>query len=308
MQISPCKLLRQLLYLDRTELTQELFLDSWTVKDVLAHIGAWDRWEHRQMERLMAGKRPERVGPESFNDVVVAQWRDEPLSAVVEEVRAARRTWLTWLDGIADGEFFRHRPRRDWDWTFPNTLKVQWEHDAEHAAQIAAWRRGRGSEHDVGPKPLLIGALEAARRELLTAAARVPVEVRTSRPVCGVWTLHNLVGHLADWEHVGVAGLRMMAEGRAPDVEEVSDIDAWNRERVEARRHQTWDDVWTDLHQIRAELMAVLKGMGQERLPCWYHFPWGGNGTAYDWLTAFVTHDSNHAQDIRKELEGSAPA
>lgn len=117
-----------------------------------------------------------------------------------------------------------------------------------------------------------------------------------------VWTLKDLLGHLADWERVDVEGLRDMAPGRPPDAEEVTDIDGWNHERVEARRSQPWDDTWADLHDTRAELIHILQGMVQERLHRRYRFPWGAEGTANDWLTAFVTHDSDHARDSREAL------
>jgi uncharacterized damage-inducible protein DinB len=296
------ELFHQLLRLDQSKLSREPFLDSWTAKDLLAHLAAWDRWEHAQMERMVAGDPPEEVATDAFNTLVVAESRDQSLTEVVEEVRDARASWIAWLHDLPDDAFYQRRPHHGWDWAFPNCLRIQWEHDAEHAAQVAAWRRGCSSEHGTGPKSILLAALEAARRELLSAAARVPAEARASREVCGIWTLKDLLGHLADWEEVGVEGLRMMAQGRPPDVEEVTDIDGWNREHVAARRNQPWDQVSADLHETRSELAAVLKGMSEERIPRWYRFPWGARGTAYDWLVVFVTHDRDHARDLREIL------
>ncbi len=83
---------------------------------------------------------------------------------MVQELRAARSAWLTWLDGISDEVFFRRRPHHGRDWSFPHSLRVVWEHDAEHAAQIEAWRRASGSGSGVGPKLVLLDALEGARR------------------------------------------------------------------------------------------------------------------------------------------------
>ena len=296
------KLLAGLLGLDRRALTEEAFLDDWTVKDALAHIAAWDRWEHRQMRRMAAGESPNDVAVDAFNAVVVNQWRERALSEVVGELENARAAWVGWLRDLPEETFFASRPFDEWDWAFPNCLEVQWQHDAEHAAQIAAWRQAHGFEHQVGPKCVLLAALEAGREGLLTASALIPPRDRTLRLVCGVWTLKDLLGHLADWEQVGVEGLRLMARGRTLSMEHVDDIDAWNREHAEARREQPWSKVWSDLHETRRALVKALEPMVQGDLSRLYQFPWGPEGTAYQWVAAFVEHDREHAQGLREVL------
>jgi hypothetical protein len=39
----------------------------------------------------------------------------------------------------------------------------------------------------------------------------------------------DVLAHVADWEWVGVEGLRHMAAGQSPQVEHIADIDAWNQ-------------------------------------------------------------------------------
>jgi hypothetical protein len=221
---------------------------------------------------------------------------------VVVELEDARASWLAWLRDLAGPVFFQSRPFHDWDWAFPNCLKIQWEHDAEHASQIAAWRQAHAFKIDIGPRAVLLAALRAARVELLTASAVVPPEDRASRRVCGVWSLKDLLGHVADWEQVGVGGLRLMARGRAPDVGCIEDIDAWNQQHAEARRGQPWEDVWADLHGTRDKLMEILEGMTRADLARSHPFPWGPQGTAYQWVSVFATHDREHARDVREEL------
>jgi len=160
--------------------------------------------------------------------------------------------------GIAE----RERSFQDCDWSFPGCLEVQWRHDAEYAGQIRAWREARGWKGQTGPKAVLLAALNAARDELLAAAVLVSSEERASHPVCGAWTLKDVLGHVADWEWLGAEGLRHMAAGHAPQVEHVEDLDAWNQAHVEARRSQPWEEVWADLHAARRSLLEVLQGSG----------------------------------------------
>jgi len=60
--------------------------------------------------------------------------------------------------------------------------------------------------------------------------------------------------------------------------------------------------VWDDLNRTRRALMEVLGGMDERQLAPRYPFPWGVEGTPYDWLGVFVGHDREHARDF--DLEG----
>jgi hypothetical protein len=199
---------------------------------------------------------------------------------------------------MPDEEFHR---LRDMGWGETSVRQwTQWRarHDAGHAADLAAWREAQELEGTAGPKCVLAAALSAAREELLAAAALVSPEDRASLAVCGDWTLKDLLAHVADWEWVGVDGLRDMAAGRSPQVEHIADIEAWNQAHYGARRDQPWDDVWSDLHAAREQLLEVLEGMGQAELARSFRFPWGPEGTAYDWVSVYLTHDREHARDL----------
>jgi uncharacterized damage-inducible protein DinB/predicted RNase H-like HicB family nuclease len=136
-------LLRPLAGLEEVRLTEEPVLGDWSVKDVLVHVAAWDRWQDQAMRSLLAGGVPDFAESEDvdvFNARAVAQWRDRSLAEVMAELRAARSTWVAWLHGLSEEAFFRPRSVESWDWSFPTCLADQWQHDAEHAQQLAAWR------------------------------------------------------------------------------------------------------------------------------------------------------------------------
>jgi uncharacterized damage-inducible protein DinB len=296
-------LLEQFIGLDERMLTEVPVLDDWTVKDLLAHIAAWDRWELREMKRMAGRESPDLSAVwdvDGYNAAVVAAWQDRTLAEVLAELQDARAAWVAWLQALPEEKFFRQRLFEGEDWSFPGCLEIQWQHDAEHAAQVAAWREAEGLKEETGPKAVLLAALNAGRDELLAAAALVPSDERVSRPVCGEWTLKDVLGHVADWEWFGVEGLRQMAAGNVPQVEHVQDIDAWNQTHAEARRDQPWEDVWADFHAARRALLEVLKGMEQAGLAQSFPFPWGPEGTAYQWVRVYLAHDREHAQGLRE--------
>jgi uncharacterized damage-inducible protein DinB/predicted RNase H-like HicB family nuclease len=295
-------LVGEVLNLDGRVLTERAVHGDWTVKDILAHIAAWDRWEDRTMRCMVSGERPDLAALEDLsasNASYVAESRDRSLDGVLTELCAARTGWVTWLESLPEEQFFRSRSYEGWDWTFYAVpLRVQWQHDAHHAERIADWRKAAGLGGQVGSKAVLLAALAAAREQLLASAARVPMDRRASHPVCGIWTLQDVLGHLADWESFGVKGLRQMAAGQAPQVEHIQDIEAWNRAHAAARHGQSWEVVWSNLHETRRALVGVLEGMSQADLGRRYPFPWGAEGTPYRWVRVYLDHDRAHARGL----------
>jgi predicted RNase H-like HicB family nuclease/uncharacterized damage-inducible protein DinB len=303
-------LLEQLLGLDRGLLIEAPVVETWTVGDLLAHLAAWDRWEHTTMRCLAAGKAPDLAALEDLdatNAAWTAQWRGrtatlsaaQTLDQALADFHAARTGWLAWLETLSQEELFRQRSHQGDDWSFHSVpIPVQWEHDAEHAAQIAAWRASEGLGSRTGPKAVLEAAIAAARDGLLKAAALVPAGERASRPVCGHWTLKDVLGHLADWESFGAEGLHLMAQGQPPPEEPIGDVDGWNENHARARRNQSWEEVWRDLHAAHRALSAGLQEISEADLGRTFPFPWGPAGTAYQWVCVYVGHDREHARDL----------
>jgi predicted RNase H-like HicB family nuclease/uncharacterized damage-inducible protein DinB len=298
-------LLWYLVGLDGTLLTETPVLGDWTVKDVLAHIAAWDRWEDGAMRSLLVGDLPDLASVEdvdAYNAAAVAEWRSRSLADVLAELESTRNTWIDWLESLAEEAFFQPRFVEGGDWSFSGCLALQWGHDVEHARQIASWRQTAGHRANTGPKAVLLAALDAARRELLAAAALVPVEERSSRPVCGVWTLKDVVGHMADWERLCVDVLRRLAAGAIPHLDYDGDEAAWNRAHVDLRRDQPWDRIWMDMNATRQALLAVLAGMSQADLVRPYPSRWNPEDTAYQTVRVCIAHDREHARDLLEHL------
>jgi predicted RNase H-like HicB family nuclease/uncharacterized damage-inducible protein DinB len=142
------RLLAQLEGLDERAITTPPVYDDWTVKDVLAHIAAWDRWEEQAMRSMVAGEEPDFAAVQDIdtaNAAYVGAWRDRSWSEVLEELHAARTGWVAWLESLPLEEFFRPRSYGGYDWSFyTSPLPIQWQHDADHADQLAAWRSAEG--------------------------------------------------------------------------------------------------------------------------------------------------------------------
>jgi hypothetical protein len=210
------------------------------------------------------------------------------------------------MQTLTEEAFFRPRPMGKGDWWVPTWIEIMREHDLDdHAKNFAQWKTER-LEAPAGPKAILAAALEARRAELLAAADLVPPDERKTRPVCGEWTLHDVLGHVADWEAWTVVSLRDMAAGRKPNVPLVTDEEAWNQTHAAARREQDWEQVWADFTDVRRELVALLEEMAQEDLGQVYPGVWDAETTPYAWFLVTYAHDREHARDIRETMAALA--
>ena len=55
-----------------------------------------------------------------------------------------------------------------------------------------------------------------AQQEFVALAAAVPADERESRPLEGEWSLKQIIGHMVDYERLGVIALKAVAVGREP--------------------------------------------------------------------------------------------
>lgn len=302
-------LLAQLVQLTATTLEATPVFDGSTIKDLLAHAAAWDRWVLKTMITMRAGLEPDLSAAqdtEAFNAETAALWQQHSLDEVLAELLEARVAWQAWLTALPTEVLLVERLVGGENWSFAGFLEVQWHHDAEHAGHIAAWRESAKPPRQPGPKPVLMAALHAARDALLAAAALVPREERTTRPIHGEWTLKDLLGHISDWEWWVGDAVGQMASGQTPQVADFQSIQAWNEAHAAARKDQSWNQVWQDFQAGRQALLTVLDSMSQADLE--YPFPasWSERELpSYAWLTVILLdHDLEHGHDLAGVMTG----
>lgn len=265
------------------------------IRRLLRHIGDAEEW---YVSRIVP---PETLPPEWEHDenLPIFEFLEMERHTAVERLQQLTRTERT---KVVYPTRWTDHPEEPW--TARKVLRRFLEHEWEHTVQaqeiLLAWWEAEGRKANMGSKEALLAVLSAAREGLLRAAALVPVDERVSCRICGEWTLKDVLGHVADWEWVGVGGLRRMAAGQSPQVEHIRSIDAWNQAHCQARRDQPWEEVWDDFHAAREAMVAVLNDMPQDDLACSFVFPWEQEGTAYQWVGVYAAHDCEHALDLRE--------
>lgn len=168
--------------------------------------------------------------------------------------------------------------------------------------QIRKWRKSLPKGDGTGSKEVLLAALESARMDFQVSADLVQESERETRPVCGVWTLKDVLGHLADWDDLFMKWLKIGLGEDVPTFAFDADGDAQNAKMAEARKDKTWLQNWTDCQNTRQTLIDRLQAtdeadinrryVGNRRtFPTVYHCAWSA-----------LEHYLDHAAILRREL------
>ncbi len=120
---------------------------QWSMKDLLAHIAAWDRRACEVFESASRGRAPsERISGDAdvdrFNAATYERNRDKPLDSVLAEFQVAFAESMAWVERMPDDLLFD--PARV-PWNGGNSLawtvaaNTYWHYD-EHADRLARKR------------------------------------------------------------------------------------------------------------------------------------------------------------------------
>ena len=295
-------LLEELLGLDEASLTGAEIFDGYTVRDLLAHIAAWDDFHRERMELVLADKADEIVAVElhDHNAALHEAHQTWSLAKSLAAMLAARERFLETMAQVPDA--ILHRPvSMPWADTLPLRTWAIWRarHDAVHRADVRQWREGRKQEAQAGPKSLLLATLKASREEMEALAVLVAEGERDSRPVYGEWTARDVVGHVADWEQFALGCLEA---GEMLNMGYDGKVQRWNEAHAAARREQSWAEAWHDYVQVRAALRGLIADKSEPALQQMVPNPWGRNTTVYRFAHWFLEHEREHAAGLREAL------
>jgi hypothetical protein len=110
---------------------------EWSVKDVLIHLSAWEKYLLDRLSFVMTGMRPQYAVMTTWDDVhrfnaqVYEQNKDRPLTSVVIEFRSLYRGVMTVLEALSDEQL-----TQAYNYDFPddslNLLQLIRENTCDH--------------------------------------------------------------------------------------------------------------------------------------------------------------------------------
>lgn len=118
---------------------------GWSVKDLLAHIGWWERRVVNAYQVLRRGEVPDSVSEggslNELNARVSETYRDQPLAQVRQEEAVAYRALLAVAEEAPEGDLF---DQSRFAWTegrafYELICDNSWGHYEEHLPDVKAW-------------------------------------------------------------------------------------------------------------------------------------------------------------------------
>jgi hypothetical protein len=133
---------------DPVRLSTDPVLDGWTIKDLLAHLAAWQSITVTNLFRLERGQPVlyARLDPQKLDELNArfqAELKDWPLEKVLADLEGSYRQLINRISLLSDQElndprhFKQLRGRPLWQVIAENT----YQHYEEHLPALEAWRR-----------------------------------------------------------------------------------------------------------------------------------------------------------------------
>ena len=124
--------------------------EDWSVRDILAHVFAWERASTEAYRMMLADERPplldlDEEGIEAFNAEHHAATRDASLQEVISELSAAHEEMLGVPRDLDNTKLYAPAPGDEHsDYSIAAWVRVEAAHDEEHADMIEEWRQENG--------------------------------------------------------------------------------------------------------------------------------------------------------------------
>ena len=121
----------------------EVWLGTWSIKDIVAHVSGWHREMGPALERLARGEKPIPQGvsyddTDAWNAKFAAARRSEPVADVLLEFDKSHEYFMHAAAGVPADRFVPGKTA--WKIVDGNSA----HHYREHAEQILAWRSSKG--------------------------------------------------------------------------------------------------------------------------------------------------------------------
>ncbi|MCC6616818.1 MAG: maleylpyruvate isomerase N-terminal domain-containing protein [Anaerolineae bacterium] len=137
---------------------------------------------------------------------------------------------------------------------------------------------------------------------LMAALNRVPDSAREAGGVCGVWSVKDIIAHLASYERMLIeVFLSLRGTAETPVLEEMARLgDTFNDAWVEMYRQKSFAEVLTDYREGFAQAMALAHQFAPELLRQPGTLPWYGDEYSVDDFVvySFYGHKREHSAQL----------
>ncbi|HPG41056.1 MAG TPA: DinB family protein [bacterium] len=131
--------------------------------------------------------------------------------------------------------------------------------------------------------------------EYITAASaylvfcrKLSAEQAEQAGVCGSWTTRQLTAHITGWEKEVITQYVKISQGLKTSIR--YQIDEFNRQSVEARSQQTWEQTIQELAQAQNELQSMVNKVGNDDIVKTKRY--------LQWIKILAEHYQHHLDQV----------
>lgn len=154
-------------------------------------------------------------------------------------------------------------------------------------------------------KQALNNALIEARNQLLALVRDLPPEQREQPNVVGYWSIRDVVGHLASWEHRLLNWVQMVRNRELAKIDwpaSDADDDQWNHQQYLRKRAWTWIETIREMALLREEVLWNVAWASPEQLFAPATLPGGEVVSMASFFNDMAEHDLEHSAQLRAWL------
>jgi hypothetical protein len=125
------------------EQREEVYLGTWSVREMLAHLAGWDAANLRAAGEVQGGELPsfyQHTGKDwsQYNALLVEQYSREDCEELLDLVRSAQQELLAELEALPAEELYRDCSLRAKGWmvTIARLLEAELKDEKEHLEQL----------------------------------------------------------------------------------------------------------------------------------------------------------------------------
>lgn len=104
----------------------------------------------------------------------------------------------------------------------------------------------------------LLEILKVAHDELVDLAKKFPPDKRNTI-LFNKWSLHDILAHISAWNKIDAYHTERVRDGK--NFEWIYDVDKFNEDEIEKRRHWVWNKIFEEFNQSGKYLIEIFQNL-----------------------------------------------
>lgn len=266
---------------------------SWSLYQVLAQVHAA---EQAFLQARLAGSHApgglSQVGltsmAKTFNELTDAP-EVQPLPAFLQQYRASHQEILSYIAGLPEEALFASQPTR----LAGEVLEATCQRYDWAKQQIRRWQRAHSGQQM--NQALLLKRIDSERRRLEKTLARLEPSQKTQPGVIGLWSVKDILAHLAAWEQLFLGWYQAGLRGETPQVPAPGftwhEMDELNEQIYQQHRLRSLAEVQEWFASSYLQVCQVIQEIPESDLFEPGRYPWQGKSSLLQYVLA---NTANH--------------